>query len=538
MDRHSPKPLAPVAFLQAFITQSIKVAEQHCCGGEHGAARYIEQVGLVASHCLEEGARTSLGYDGPISATQYADLIITLKNQIGGNFSRASSDAGAIRVVNTRCPFGDHVKEAPELCRMTASVFGGIAARNFGYGKVDLKRRIALNHGCCEVWIYTDPAAARDRPGDEYRCEGNKIISKSAPAEARARLEAKLREVWCVAGQAPGKSQGRPAIVAESQAMRAALEAVEIVAPTSATVLITGETGVGKEVIARAIHALSDRADHDLIAVNCGALPENLVESALFGHEKGAFTDAYRVHTGFFERADRGILFLDEIDCLPVPVQARLLRVLQAGEYERVGGRQTLRADVRIVAASNQHLAHAVEEGRFRRDLFYRLNVVPIDIPPLRERTEDVCALVHHFLRRLADKYGPPRRVLGRRAWSKVVTYSWPGNVRELENVLERAFLFARDAVIDDLEVPAAVPHDRVESGRGATLRDLRQRAVREAEAKALVGALKELRGNVSAVARSMNVTPRAVHMKLKALGIDARAFRFAAGSQQPKCES
>jgi DNA-binding NtrC family response regulator len=156
---------------------------------------------------------------------------------------------------------------------------------------------------------------------------------------------------------------------------------------------------------------------------------------------------------------------------------------------------------------------------------------VPIHIPPLRERTDDICALVHHFLRRLAEKYGPKPKVLGRRAWSKVMTYSWPGNVRELENVLERGFLFARGPVIEDLELPAALPPDREESGRAPSLRDLRQRAAREAEAKALVDALKEVRGNVSAVARSMDLTPRAVHMKLKRLGIEAGAFRSRPGA-------
>jgi Nif-specific regulatory protein/two-component system response regulator AtoC len=534
MDSRSAKPLNPVSFLQVFITQSVKVAEQRC-GGQGGTLNHIEHVGLAASHCLEEAARTCLGYAGPISADQYADLIVNLKNQIGGNFSRSSGPPGSIQVVNSRCPFGDMVKDAPELCRMTASVFGGIAARNFGYGKVELKKRIALNHSHCEVCVYTDPEVARNKPGDEYHCEGDKIVSRSSSAEVRARVEAKLGQVWCSGNDDKRRAaRPRPTVVAESQAMRSALEAVEIVAPTRATVLVTGETGVGKEVIARAIHALSDRCERDLLAVNCGAIPENLIESALFGHEKGAFTDAYNVHHGFFERTDFGTLFLDEIDCLPLSAQARLLRVLQEGDFERVGGHHTLRADVRIIAASNQNLEQIVAEGSFRRDLFYRLNVVPLHIPPLRERTDDLAPLVHHFLRRLAEKYGLAPKMLAQPAWSKVSNYSWPGNLRELENVLERAFLFAGGPVIVDLEVPAEA---RTGDGRtrvgASSLKAVRQRAAREAESKAIVETLKQFQGNVSAVARCMEITPRAVHMKLKSLGINAAAFRIAQGSSR-----
>ena len=216
-----------------------------------------------------------------------------------------------------------------------------------------------------------------------------------------------------------------------------ALEAVDLVAPTPATVLISGETGVGKEVVARAVHGMSRRKG-EFVAVNCGAVPEDLVESALFGHEKGAFTGAYNVHHGFFERAEHGTLFLDEIDSLPLSAQSKLLRVLQDGEYDRVGGRQTLHANVRVVAASNRLIADAVAAGEFRSDLYYRLNVVPIFIPPLRERREDVHALAQHFLRRISNQYGGRRKVLGERAWAQAMSYAWPGNVRELENFVNR----------------------------------------------------------------------------------------------------
>ena len=527
MSGNTTKPLNPVSFLQAFITQSLKVGARGCADPDAGMNHYIEQVGLAASHCLEESARTTLGYQQAIGPEQYADVIINLKNQIGGNFSRASSEPGVVRVVNTRCPFGESVRSAPELCRMTASVFGGIAARNFGYAKVELRKRIATNHDCCDVCVYIDPQVAQDKPGEEYRCEGRTIVSRSSTAQVRSRIEARLRETWCPEPGANRDEQPRlpPSIVAESAAMRAALEAVEIVAPTCATVLVTGETGVGKEVIARAIHAMSPRSARELLAVNCGAIPENLVESTLFGHEKGAFTDAYNVHHGCFERADRGTLFLDEIDCLPVSAQARLLRVLQDGRFERVGGRHTLHADVRIIAASNQDLDRAVQLGNFRRDLYYRLNVVPIPLPPLRERIDDIPPLVQHFLRRLSEKHAMPAKALNDNAWTAIMQYDWPGNLRELENVLERAILFSRGPVIERVEVAGSGAGD---TGRGAmdSLKKVRQRAVQQAESAFIVDALKRYNGNVTAVARAMDVTPRAIHMRLRELGISAAKFR------------
>ena len=318
-----------------------------------------------------------------------------------------------------------------------------------------------------------------------------------------------------------------PGLVAESAAMRTALEAVEIVAPTPATVMISGETGVGKEVIARAIHAMSDRAQYEFVAVNCGAIPENLIESVLFGHEKGAFTGAYNVHHGLFERANRGTLLFDEIDSLPVSAQARLLRVLQEGEFERVGGRQTLRTQARIIAASNQDLEKAVKSGKFRHDLWYRLNVVPIHLPPLRERPDDIPPLVHLFLKRLAEKYQSPEKMLGEQAWAQVMSYNWPGNLRELENVLECAFLFARGPFIETISLPKPDLGSQ-NSGEEGNLRELRRKVTREAETKAMVQALERYNGNVSAVARSMRITPRAVHMRLKSHGIRAAAYRLS----------
>lgn len=522
MDGPAHPHLNPISFLQAFIVQGLRVAELGCphCGG---SKNHVVQVGLAASGCLEQVARQQLGYPGPLDPDRYADLIVEIKNRIGGQFERVPGEAGSVRVINRRCPFGDLVSEAPELCRMTSSVFGAIAARSFGYAKVELHKRIATRDGCCDVRIWLDPEAAAEHSGDEYRGEADRVTAVSTAAAVTTRLEEKLCKVWGSPPDAIQRQRLKRRIVADSDAMQAALRAVEVVAPTMASVLVTGETGAGKEVIARALHALSHRAERTFLPVNCGAIPESLVESALFGHERGAFTDAHQAREGYFERADGGTLFLDEIDCLPLPAQARLLRVLQEGEYERVGGRHTRYTDVRIVAASNRGLEHLVAEGSFRQDLYYRINVVPIHIPPLRERPGDLSALVGHFLKRLAEKYGGPRKMLGEHAWAAAFRYPWPGNLRELENVLERAFLFSPDSVIEELPVDSHQANGLTATGG---LREAKRRAGMELEARIIEDALARARGNVSAVAREMGITPRALHMKLRGLGIAAEPYR------------
>jgi len=533
MSKTGASALNPISFLQTFVAQSLRTAGQMGCTECETSVGYVESIGLTAGPCFENICREQLGLQGSIDLDQYADIILRIKNQIGGNFSRASSEPQVIRVVNSRCPFGDMVREAPELCRMTSSVFGGIAARNFGYAKVDLRQRIAVGDRQCEVCIHTDPTESSEVEGDEYRFEQGVLVSRMAGGAHHVQAKTGTDQAWCVSGidrSAPNTE--RPKIVAESAAMLRAIEAAELVAPTHATVLISGETGVGKEVIARLVHALSNRRDREFVAVNCGAIPQDLVENALFGHEKGAFTGAYDVHHGFFERAERGTLFLDEIDSLPIPAQAKLLRVLQEGEFERVGGRHTMHADVRIVAASNRRIDDCVAAGAFRRDLYYRLNVVPIVIPPLRERRDDLNALTHNFLRRIASRYGGTRKVLGERAWSQVMSYHWPGNVRELENVLERSFLFSRGSVIDSLALDgesAAACDDK--PAKVVKLKDLTKQAAMRTEEQLIRMALEELRGNVSAVARQMGISPRAVHQKLKRHGIDPQPFRIPGGN-------
>lgn len=274
-------------------------------------------------------------------------------------------------------------------------------------------------------------------------------VENALAYEEIARLKARLEQENLYLQEEIKTERGFEEIVGQSPAIRRVLRAVEQVAPTDATVLLLGETGTGKEVVARAVHNLSVRRDRALVKVSCAALPAGLIESELFGHEKGAFTGALSRKPGRFELADRGTLFLDEIGDLPPELQAKLLRVLQEGQFERVGGSQTLEVDVRVIAATNRDLEKAMQEGGFRPDLYYRLSVFPIPIPPLRERREDVPLLIRYF----ADKHG---RKLGKRietipqaSMDTLTAYPWPGNVRELENVIERAVILSPGPRLD-----------------------------------------------------------------------------------------
>ena len=527
MDTHAFSGLTPVAFLQTFVSEVVKLSSAL----DGGRNRFIEQLGFGAGSCFEAAYRAEFGLLETLSPEQYADLIVRIKNKIGGNFSLASSTGHCIKVLNTRCPFGLNVRNAPGLCQMTSSVFGGIAARNFGYAKVELAKRIAAGDNCCEVLIHTDPAQAAGRPGDEYRRGDPKVLAAAVPDETPGRVERRLQELWCAAAadrSSRSKRKDQLQIVARSEAMRQALTAVETVAPTTAALLITGETGVGKELIARAVHALSERWNKPFVAVNCGAIPEGLLESALFGHERGAFTGAHEVRHGYFERAEGGTLFLDEIDTLSPAAQTRLLRVLQEEEYERVGGRHTLSADVRIVAATNSPLDQRTRQGAFRRDLYYRINVVNLWIPPLRERPEDLPALVEHILQRLSRRYGRHVHSVTPSAMSRLVGHAWPGNIRELENVLERSFLFSKGDIIERLMMSEEAPTGGGEASptAGKSWRSYSREAAQEVERTFLVAALRRLGGDVGKVAECMEVTRRSVFMKMRRHGLRVADFR------------
>src|SRR5215813_5317161 len=244
-------------------------------------------------------------------------------------------------------------------------------------------------------------------------------------------------------------------IIGRSPQMRHLSEQIAVVAPTTATVLIFGESGTGKELVAREIHKASSRRDGPMVRVNCAAVPRDLFESEFFGHVKGAFTGALRDRVGRFELANGGTLFLDEVSEIPIELQSKLLRAIQEGEYERVGGNKTLKTDVRLVAATNRNLAEEVRKGRFREDLYYRLNVFPITLAPLRERKSDIPPLAAHFLERACKEFKKPLGLLSGEALAALKAYDWPGNVRELQNVVERAVITARDGLIS-FELPSA----------------------------------------------------------------------------------
>jgi transcriptional regulator with GAF, ATPase, and Fis domain len=296
--------------------------------------------------------------------------------------------------------------------------------------------------------------------------------------ELENEIEAHHRSKATIAALVDETRAGIGALLGQSAGLRKVREQIERVAPTDSTVLIQGETGTGKELVARAVHASSRRRDRPLIVVNCAALPREIVESELFGHEKGAFTGALQQRRGRFELADGGTLFLDEIGELPLDAQAKLLRVLQQGEFERVGGTRTMSVDVRIIAATNRDLQSELASARFRADLFYRLNVYPIVLPALRERRGDIAALTRAIAGRVARKLGRATPDISASFLEWADRYAWPGNVRELENVVERALIITDAASID----PTALVSSTISPGAGtrdATLEEIEREHIR-----------------------------------------------------------
>ncbi len=319
-------------------------------------------------------------------------------------------------------------------------------------------------------------------------------------------------------------------IIGRSPAMREIFHTVERVAPTRATVLLAGESGVGKDMIARAIHHHSPRRAHAFVKINCTALPENLMESELFGYEKGAFTGATASKPGKFEQADQGTAFLDEIGDVPGNIQVKLLRVLQERQFERLGSNVTRKVDVRVIAATNVDLRAALEQGRFREDLYYRLNVVPISIPPLRDRKEDIPFLAIHFVHKLAHELGASAKDISPTAIDRLLGYTWPGNVRELENTIERSLVLASSEVLQpaDIRIEAArnAPASAMQAPllpQGETLEHWEQMMIREA--------LRRANGNKSQAARMLGLTRNALRYRLSQMGLDNGASDEAESS-------
>jgi len=305
-------------------------------------------------------------------------------------------------------------------------------------------------------------------------------------------------------------------IVGESNALRKVLEQVAIVAPTDSTVLLHGETGTGKEVIARAIHNLSSRRDRMFVRMNCAAIPAGLLESELFGHEKGAFTGALMQKKGRFELADHGSLFLDEIGDISLELQPKLLRAVQEQEFERLGSAKTIHVDVRIIAATHRDLSVMIREGKFREDLFYRLNVFPIEIPPLRERREDIPLLVNYFVSKLARRMGKKIESIPSHAMEILANASWPGNVRELQNLIERAVILTRG---EELEVPIAELHPPLKIGVASCSTS----SFRQAESTVIIGALKAASGRIAGkggAAERLGLKRTTLQNKIRRLGI------------------
>jgi Nif-specific regulatory protein len=295
------------------------------------------------------------------------------------------------------------------------------------------------------------------------------------------------------------------------------------VAPSDATVLITGESGTGKELVAAELHRLSKRASAQLVKINCAALPESIIESELFGHEKGAFTGAVNQRKGRFEMADRGTIFLDEIGELSPQVQVKLLRVLQERELERVGGTGIIKVDVRLIAATNRNLENEVKAGRFREDLYYRLNVFPLHIPPLRERKSDLVLLADYFTEKYAEKNGKLIKRISMAALDLLTSYSWPGNVRELENCIERAVILSTDMVIHSYNLPPSLQSAVSTNTEPTTTLEA---ALSRLEKELIVEALKIADGNMAAAARRLGITERQIGLRVHHYGINWKLYR------------
>jgi DNA-binding NtrC family response regulator len=350
------------------------------------------------------------------------------------------------------------------------------------------------------------------------------LVQRAARQQELLRENLLLREEYAA-------RYGFPRIVGEHSSIREVSQQIQKVAATDSTVLLLGESGTGKELFARAVHHLSGRREQPFVALNCAAIPEGLVENELFGHERGAFTGAGARKVGKLDLAHRGTLFLDEIGELPLAMQAKLLRVLEERQFDRVGGTQPIEVDVRVVVATNRNLQRLIEEKLFREDLYFRIAAVPMTIPPLRERGDDVLLLANHFLEKFSREFAKPGLELSKEARDRLLHYRWPGNVRELQNTLERAVILADGLSIDanGLQLPAARPDaDRLPSGMLAenfswegSLEEVTGRAVGHIERVLLENTLREFKWNKTRAAEKLGVTPKTLLAKLRSAGLE-----------------
>jgi two-component system nitrogen regulation response regulator NtrX len=392
--------------------------------------------------------------------------------------------------------------------------------RRFREMRPDMPVVMVTGHGTIETAVKTTKMGAYDFMVKPPELAHLILVVKHGLEEFRLREENETLK----------KSiEQRSVIVGESEKINALKQQIALAGPTNGWVLIHGESGTGKELVARAIHRASKRYSGPFVEVNCAAIPQELIESELFGHEKGSFTGAIGMKRGKFEVADKGTIFLDEIADMSLATQAKVLRVLQGQEFQRVGGTRTIKVDVRVIAASNKNLEDEIKKGAFREDLYYRLNVIPLDVPPLRERSDDIPRLVHHFLQEFSSEYGQKPKTIDDDALALFVRYAWPGNVRELRNIIERLLIMAPGPVIKLSDIPPPLSMDQAgQKGREgrvgvmmqndfATLKDARA----EFEREFITQKLRENNGNVSKTADAINVERSNLHRKIKALGIE-----------------
>jgi two-component system, NtrC family, nitrogen regulation response regulator NtrX len=388
--------------------------------------------------------------------------------------------------------------------------------RRFKETRPEMQVIMITGHGTIDTAVQTTKMGAYDFLQKPLSLERVSLAVKHGLEDFRLRQENETLK----------KSiERRYEIVGESTAVQSLRNQIALAGPTNGWVLIHGESGSGKELVARAIHKASKRASGPFIEVNCAAIPQELIESELFGHEKGAFTGATGMKRGKFELADRGTIFLDEIGDMSLATQAKVLRVLEGQQFQRVGGTRTLKTDVRVIAASNKDLASEMRKGSFREDLFYRLNVIPLEVPPLRDRKDDIPILVRYFLQEFATEYGQKPKTIDAAALDLFIRYPWNGNVRELRNFIERMMIMVPGPAIAAADVPA--PVSRPQAGRPsvdalgslgayATLKEARAAFEREF----IIRKLKENNGNISKTADEIDVERSNLHRKIRALGI------------------